>query len=66
MRPDRWAGGERVAAVVASSVVAAARTLVGRWGPPWMHRRVAGEKLGVWIVGMTWIAAPTLLALWLF
>ena len=66
MRRDQWAGGERVAAVVATSVVAAARILVERWAPPWMHRRVAGEKLGVWLLGLAWIAAPALLALLLF
>lgn len=66
MRRDQRVPGEREAGAAAASVVAAARIVVERWGLPWMHRRVGGEKLGVWVLGMIWIAIPAVLGLVLF
>lgn len=38
--------------------VIAATAVVNTWGPRWTRRRVLGKPLGVWLLGLVWMALP--------
>jgi hypothetical protein len=59
---ERLAVAERLGWDVVCSSLTALRILVDHWDWPWAQRRFLGERAGVWVLGMVWLALPVAVA----
>ena len=66
MRREHRAEAERVVVSVFRGGLAALRILVDHWPAPWVQRRILGERLGVWMLGVAWLTLAGGVAIVLF
>ena len=64
MRLETMREAGRIGTSVVTRALTAFRTLTDH-GPEWAQRRLLGERLGVWGLGVLWIALPAMAAFFL-
>jgi hypothetical protein len=62
---ERASYAERIGRKLSSSGLAALRSIVDHWPAAWAQRRFMGERLGVWVLAVTWLALPVGLVVFL-